>query len=330
MIPRVTTVSVMVPSWRRPADLARCLRAVAAQRVSPFEVVVGARADDAATADVVAAEAVRRSYPVILATTPEPGVVAAMTAALAHVRGDIVALTDDDAEPRPDWIERLDACFANPCVAAAGGRDWQPTERSDRTDVGRVQWFGRIVGHHHLGSGPARPVDVLKGANLAMRTSLVRAIGFDTRLRGHGAQMFWELALCLPLRRAGWTLVYDPAIAVDHHIAPRHDADQRHRGVFAAEPQTDAVHNETLALLEYFGAGGRVAFMLWALLLGTRNEPGLLQAPRLALRGETQVAAKVRATWAGRFLGWSAWLDSRAAGAAPGARAPSPPASCNP
>ncbi|HVZ48674.1 MAG TPA: glycosyltransferase [Gemmatimonadaceae bacterium] len=322
---RVTTISVIIPSWRRPSDLARCLRAVAAQRVPPFEVVVGARADDAATAEVVAAEAARRAYPVTIATTTAPGVIAAMSAALARVRGDIVALTDDDAEPRPDWIERLDAVFAHPRVGGVGGRDWQPAERGDRDDVGRVQWFGRVIGHHHLGAGPARPVDVLKGANAAFRTSLVRAVGFDARLRGAGAQMFWELALCLPLRRAGWTLIYDPAIAVDHHIAPRHDADQRHRGSFAAAPQVEAVHNETLALLEHLGAPGRVAFMAWGLGVGTRIEPGLAQVPRLLWRRDADVGAKVGATWAGRLAGWRAWRQARASASERAARIPRPP-----
>lgn len=319
---RVTTISVIVPSWRRPAELTRCLAALRAQRVAPFEVIVGARADDPETAAAAMATAERAPYPVAVATTPEAGVIAAMNAALTRCRGDVVALTDDDAAPRPDWIERLDACFADPVVAGAGGRDWQPTERGDQHDVGRVQWFGRVIGGHHLGAGPARPVDVLKGANFAVRTSLAKAIGFDTRLRGSGAQMFWELALCLALRRAGWTLIYDPAIAVDHHIAERHGADQRHRGQFAAGPQVDAVHNETLVLLEHLRGIHRLAFMAWALLVGTGIEPGLLQVPRLALRRDGAPLARLGATWAGRIAGWR---SHRMSGADAAVRVPRPP-----
>jgi GT2 family glycosyltransferase len=321
---RVATISVIVPSWRRPADLARCLRALAAQRVAPFEVIVGARAGDAETEVVVAAAAARASFPVRIEWTAEGGVIAAMNAALVHSRGDITALTDDDAEPRPDWIERLNDCFIIPFVGAAGGRDWQQKERGDRHDVGRVQWFGRVIGNHHLGAGPARPVDVLKGANLAVRTHLLKALRFDTRLKGGGAQMFWELALCLPLRRAGWTLIYDPAIAVDHHIAVRHDDDQRHRegGTFAAAAQRDAVHNETLVMLEHVDGARRVAYLVWAFLVGTRIEPGMLQVLRLIVTGERSVFAKWRATMAGRRDGWRTW---RTIGADAAARLSSPP-----
>jgi GT2 family glycosyltransferase len=256
-----TIVSVIVPSWRRVRSLERCLRAIAAQSRLPAEVVIGVRADDAESMRAVAALATVFPLQLRCATASEPGVVAAMNAALAACRTDaaIIAITDDDTEPRVDWIERLAACFAEPGVGGAGGRDWQPFERGDRAIVGKVQWFGRTIGNHHLGAGPARDVDILKGANCAYRAPLLRAVGFDTRLAGSGAQLYWELALCLPLRRAGWRLVYDPAIAVEHHVEPRDDGDQVHRGVFAPAPLSDATHNETLVLLENRGAAARTA-----------------------------------------------------------------------
>ena len=312
-LPRtLSTVSVLVPSWRRPDALERCLHALAAQTRAPIEVVVATRADDPGTTRVL--EAFGPSFPVPLrrASTATPGVIAAMNAALSECHGEIVALTDDDAEPRTDWL------------AGAGGRDWQPLERGNRETVGRVQWFGRVIGNHHLGAGPPRDVDVLKGVNCAFRAQLLRVLGFDLRLAGSGAQMFWELALCLPLRRAGWRLVYDPAIAVEHHIAPRHDDDQRHRGVFAAPPQADAVHNETLVLLEHQQGAARLAFAVWALLVGTRLEPGLAQLPRLILGGDRYALARWRATLDGRLRGWRRW---RAGAETASPLVPPPPAS---
>ncbi len=302
-------VSVIVPSWRRVASLERCLRAIAAQSLVPDEVVVGIRSDDQDSARAVASMAREYAAPLRCAFTADSGVVAAMNAALAACRPDsaIIALTDDDTEPQRDWLERLTACFDDPRVGGSGGRDWQPHERGDRSTVGKVQWFGRMIGNHHLGAGPARDVDVLKGANCAYRAPPLRASGFDTRLAGDGAQLFWELALCLPMRRAGWRLVYDPAIAVEHHIEPRSEGDQLHRGVFASAPLSDATHNETLVLLENLRGVSRAAFMLWALLVGTRHEPGLAQIPRLLLRGDAQAFARWCAALDGRMRGWSDW-----------------------
>jgi cellulose synthase/poly-beta-1,6-N-acetylglucosamine synthase-like glycosyltransferase len=201
----VTTISVLVPSWRRPDALERCLRALAAQTVAPLEIVVGLRDDDGESARCV--DRLRESLSVSLrrVTTHEPGVVASMNTALAACLGDIVALTDDDTEPHRDWLARIDRAFDDPRVGGVGGRDWQPNERGDRADVGRVQWFGRTIGNHHLGAGPARRVDVLKGANAAFRRRLLSPVGFDTRLAGSGAQMFWELAACLPTGARGGT-----------------------------------------------------------------------------------------------------------------------------
>ncbi len=324
---RTPVVSVIVPSWRRARSLERCLRALAAQSRVPSEVVVGLRADDAESARAV--ELLAQSFPALLrsATTTEPGVVAAMNAALAACRADcdIIALTDDDTEPRPDWLERLVACFADSYVGGAGGRDWQSLERGDRDVVGKVQWFGRTIGNHHLGAGAVRDVDVLKGANCAFRAPLLRTLGFDARLAGSGAQLFWELFVCLPIRRAGWRLVYDPAIAVEHHVEPRAEGDQLHRGTFAALPLSDGVHNETLALLEHRHVAGRAAFVAWAILVGTHHEPGLAQLPRLLLRGDRHAFARWNATLDGRLRGWKHWRAHETHGGVP-VRLPSPPA----
>jgi glycosyltransferase involved in cell wall biosynthesis len=296
-------LSVLVPSFRRPEALQRCLAALAAQSRAPDEVVVGVRRGDVATAAVVAA-ACAAGWPVRAATTAAPGVVAAMQAALDVATGDVIALTDDDSRPRAGWTEGLLACLAAaPDIGGAGGRDWQPFERGDAQRVGVVQWFGRVIGNHHLGAGAARSVDVLKGVNCAYRAPLLRAVGFDTRLRGAGAQQHWELGVCLPLRRAGWRLMYDPMIAVDHDVAPRHDADLLHRGIFAEAPLVDAVHNETVALTEGRGGVARTAFVLWAFLVGTGEAPGAAQLVRLLLQGDALAVRRWRATLAGRIAG---------------------------
>lgn len=302
MTPRV---SVLVPSYGRPDSLARCLAALGAQTRLPDEVVVGVRTGDDGTTAV--AEAARSAaLPVRVAKTASAGVVASMQAALDAATGDIVALTDDDARPHPAWIQGLLAHFeAAPDVGGVGGRDWQPYERGNARRVGEVQWFGRVIGNHHLGAGPARDVDVLKGVNCSFRTPLLRAVGFDARLRGAGAQQYWELAVCLPLRRAGWRLIYDPAVAVDHDVAPRLDTDHLHRGVFAEPPLADAVHNETMALLEGRHLAARLCFQVWAFLIGTGEEPGPVQCARRLLRGDSLAFRRWRATVAGRLAGAS-------------------------
>ncbi len=292
------TLSVLVPAYRRPAEVARCLRALAAQTRAPDEVIVIVRTDDAATEAAARAQVMPAATRLVVEPVDAPGVVAAMRAGLARATGEVIALTDDDAEPRADWCARLlDALAADTGLAGVGGRDWQPHERGDAREVGVVRWSGRVVGRHHLGAGPPRDVDVLKGVNCAFRAAPLRGVGFDARLRGEGAQVHWELATCLPLRRAGWRLRYDPAIAVEHHVAPREGEDQVHRGRFAAAPFADAAHNEALALREHLRGVRGLVHALWRAAIGATANPGLLAALRLRLQGHR---------WA-----WAAWAAAR-------------------
>jgi glycosyltransferase involved in cell wall biosynthesis/GT2 family glycosyltransferase len=307
------TISVVVPSIGRPAYLELCLRALAAQTLPPLEIVVGVRDHHAATARVIRELAPSLGVTLRSAPTSRSGQVASMTGALALCRGELVAITDDDAEPFPDWLERLADCFDDPRVGAAGGRDLQALETGSRTDVGRVQWFGRVIGQHHIGVGPPRPVDFLKGVNACFRAHLLRQGGFEPRTAGPGVQLGWELATCLPLRREGWLILYDPAIRVRHHIAPRRpeDPDQLHRGQFTPRPHADAVHNETLALLEYGTRFSRTVFMAYSVLVGTSGEPGLLQVPRLLARRQPAVFSRFFATLDGRRRGLARYLADR-------------------
>lgn len=301
---RATRLAVIVPSFRRPEMLARCLASLETQSRQPDMVVVGARRSDAETLQVIA-DARARGVSIASGVTESPGVVAAMQAALDAAPADlsIIALLDDDATAAPDYCARIEHAFAqDPTIGGFGGRDWQPWERGTAEPVGRIQWFGRVIGNHHLGAGPAREVDLLKGVCSAYRAGPLREIGFG-RLRGTGSQWGWELRVGLAMQARGWRLVYDPALRVEHHIAPRQVEDRYHRGFFDAAELHDAAANETAILLEFLPPWRRIAFLSWAFLVGTRHLPGLLQLPRLALTGAGLRWREFRAAMRGRVDG---------------------------
>jgi GT2 family glycosyltransferase len=270
-------VSVVIPTYRRPESLARCLDALERQQTVPDETLVVVRSGDEPSAQVVHA----RGGTVRLVTVERPGVVAAMNAGIDVSSGEVVALTDDDSAPHEDWLARLVATYeGDPRVGAVGGRDWiykqgRLWEGSAHT-VGTISWFGRITGNHHLGVGPARDVDVLKGVNLSVKGELLRSMRIDERLRGVGTEHHWELGLCLAVRRRGFRVVYDPSIAVDHYPQPRIDDSRQ----FSSIELRDATYNETLALLEHLPPGRRLAYLAWASAVGTSSTPGIGQAIR--------------------------------------------------
>ncbi|MBD2198015.1 MULTISPECIES: glycosyltransferase family 2 protein [Calothrix] len=297
--------TVLIPTYRRPLDLSRCLLALQAQTKPVDQVIVVVRDTDSQTWEFLAQSAY--NLPLQTVTVSVPGVVAALNAGLAVVEGDIVSITDDDAAPRPDWLEKINAHFlADSRIAGVGGRDWvhQGNRLLDesRQIVGKLQWFGRVIGNHHLGVGEPREVDVLKGVNMSFRQKATANLRFDERMRGTGAQVHFEMAFTLALKRAGWKLIYDPKVAVDHYPAQRFDEDQRHN--FNEIAFINLVHNETLVLLENLPPLRRLVFLIWAIFIGTRDSLGLIQWLRL-LPSQGQLAGKK--WWAslqGRWQGW--------------------------
>lgn len=241
----------------------------------------------------------------------QSGVVAALNAGLAAVEGDIVSITDDDAAPHPDWLERIAAYFTcDSRLGGLGGRDWihhgSKLEDESRPVVGQLQWFGRVIGNHHLGVGEPREVDILKGVNMSFRTQAIGQLRFDERMRGTGAQVHFEMAFTLALKRAGWKIIYDPNVAVDHYPAQRFDEDQRNN--FNEIAFINLVHNETLVLLEHLPIIRRIVFLFWAIFVGTCDSLGLVQWLRF-LPSQGQLAGKkLLASWRGRWQGYKQFV----------------------
>jgi GT2 family glycosyltransferase len=305
--------TVLIPTYRRPLDLSCCLLAIQAQTKPPTQVIVVVRDTDTETWELLSGFDYG-TLPLEIVTVSVPGVVAALNAGLAAVDGDIVSITDDDAAPHPTWLARISDRFHNDnAIGAVGGRDWiyqhSQLEDGSRKVVGKVQWFGRVIGNHHLGVGEVREVDVLKGVNMSFRCCAILPQGanlrFDQRMHGTGAQVHFELAFCLALKKLGWKLIYDPQIQVNHYPAQRFDEDRRlqfHQLAFI-----NAVHNETLGLLECFSPLQRLLFLIWAVLIGTRDALGLAQWLRLLPSEGSLATKKWFASMEGRWLGWCTW-----------------------
>jgi glycosyltransferase involved in cell wall biosynthesis len=271
-------VSVLVPTFRRPADLARCLSALQLQQRAPDEVVVVARPDDQATLTCLDDPAVKGALPLRVAIVDTPGQVAALNRGLDAATGDVIAITDDDAAPRPDWARRIETAFeSDPQLGALGGRDWVHENGGivdgTREPVGKVRPSGKIIGNHHLGAGGPREVDLLKGANMSYRRRAIGSIRFDSRLRGAGAQVHNDMAFSMSVKRAGWKLVYDPQVAVDHFPAERFDDDGRDTQTLQAI--RNSAYNLHLILREKLPPLRREAAWWWYAFVGTRVYPGV-------------------------------------------------------
>jgi GT2 family glycosyltransferase len=315
-------ISVVVATFRRLERLAACLDGIQSQTRLAEEVLVVTHADPESEGYVA-----RRAQGWTRLRSVDAGrarSVAAYNAGLRAATTPLVAYVDDDAVPAPDWLERIVTTFAaDERIAAVGGRDVilsegqrQEAYRLPRRppQVGRIRPYGRMTANHHIGTGPPQNVDVLKGVNMSFRRSAVRAYGFDERLRGPGAVVHAELSICLPLRRRGLRIVYDPAIVVMHYPAPRPAGD--HRTGVSARATSDAAHNEGLQLLEYFGPAKRVLFAAWSFLLGNTGSPGVAVLMRDVVRRKPEAVSRFFAAQHGRVAAWRTRRAPRAVFAA--------------
>lgn len=289
------TVTVLVPSYRRPEMLLRCLDGVLAGTRRPEQIVVVLRASDAESQEAIAAWRARRgrSAGVVEVTlADEPGQAQATNAGLTVARGDVICFIDDDTVPTKEWLERLLAHYVEAGVVGVGGRDLvyhgEAVSADPQPLVGRLTWYGRIIGNHHQPAcDGACEVAHLKGANMSFRREVVS--GFDTNIIG---AHLTDTDVSLSAGRHG-RLIYDPRAAVHHYPAPRTGGFNRQPEV-PKELRADA-HDVAYVMLKHLPRRRRAGFWLLALLIGQHHRYGLL---RMIVMLPMEGTVAVRRWWA--------------------------------
>jgi GT2 family glycosyltransferase len=204
--------TVVICTRDRPADLRMALDALVRLPDDGQEILI---VDNAPTTE--ATRELVACYPrVRYVRENRPGLDLARNRALREARYDLIAFTDDDAAPDPNWLRALLRNFDRPHVACVTGLT-MPSELETEAQ----EWFQRLGG---LGRGFKRTVfDSVRwnpleswvvgaGVNMAIRRDVVSIVGpFDERLdvgtptRGGGDTEFFSRVLA-----AGYQIVYDP------------------------------------------------------------------------------------------------------------------------
>ncbi len=199
-------VSVVVPTYRRPDLLARCLAALVAQDFTPneYEILVCDDAASAATRAQVESCAALLAAPAIryLAVHGNHGPAAARNTGWQAACAPIVAFTDDDCIPEPGWLQAGIAAMSAEVDALWGAVHVPLPERP--TDYERNE------------AGLERAGFVT--ANCFCRRAVLKRVGgFDERFT-----MAWreDSDLCFTLLEHGRTVVHAPAAVVVHPVRP--------------------------------------------------------------------------------------------------------------
>lgn len=273
-------ISVLIPTWKRPHKLKKCLDAILNQQLKPYEVLVSYRDDDLETVDLLSQLKTTHSFTPIL--VKESGVIYAENEMLKYAKGDIVAFIDDDGYAPINWLSRIDEYFSNDSeLVGIGGPDaivGGEHERFDKNIFGKVTWYGKTIGnHHHRGMGVHR-VDVLKGVNMAFLRNKMPFL--DEKLQSEqyeGNGCHWELDVCLTLGRES-KLLFDTSLELDH--------ESDHSEIKKLVNIRNNARNYTYIYFKHFGFMRRISYLLYCLFIGNSGQFGILKLLQLIIQNK--------------------------------------------
>jgi GT2 family glycosyltransferase len=312
------TASVLIPSFHRGPRLRTCLLSLAAQTVSPDEVIVVWQSDDTATRDLAESCRPEINFPLKVLHSPTAGVVPAENTGLDAATGEILLLIDDDAIAPPDWLARHLAFYeSDPRCGAVGGpainfHDGAAQPRRAVEPIGLLTWYGRHVGnmYDHVDawrSRPPRRVHHLVGYNMSLRRAAI------DRFEG-GLKSYWqlfEMDACLQVTANGFDVWFDFANVVEHHASssaykPGRDQDLDIR-IF------NFAFNEAFVLSKFSGGWRRPARLAYMILAGATRAPGMLACGYAILKHGRPAHEWMilRKTWRSRLAGWAAGRVAR-------------------
>lgn len=305
------TITVLIPTFKRPDKLQTCLDCISKQTRIAEEVIVVVRAEDQASIDVI--DSFKNKMPFLkMVYSYDVGVVAAENAGLKVISNDIVAFIDDDGYAPADWLLTIESFFVRyPTASAVGGSDIivsQPWTYHDFPveKVGLVSWYGKIYGNHHRkAKGEIRQVQVLKGVNMALKRNTFsfldeKLIGKDGNL-GNGSH--WELDLCLSILNKNGSIYFVPNLIVNHD-----SNHSNHNFVASAKSNT---HNLCYVMLKNLSFSRKVVFLIYATLVGNSQLPGLLKMIfEIVEKPEAQTLKICSARLVGFYLGIQTYMRS--------------------
>lgn len=220
------TCSVLICTHNRAPLLRGALEALARQRMpdgGSWEVVVVDNASADSTAEVVGQLSADFPVPLRYLYQPELGHSRSLNEGIAICTGDVVAFTDDDAEPDADWLRQLLAAFEQK------GADWAFGRVLPRWETRTPPaWFSeRFMGLFALLDYGPRPFVVVDagrpfyGVNCAAtRTALAELSGYreDFGPKGKGGGVGADIDIFQRSLEAGLRVVYAPEALVWHVI----------------------------------------------------------------------------------------------------------------
>ena len=203
--------SIVVPTYRRPDQLARCLSAIEALDFprDRFEVLVVDDGSPAPPIELVAS--LERSLDIHLVCAPHGGPAAARNTGARRARGRHLVFTDDDCAPHPDWLRAIDRWLSTSQEPLAiGGHT--VNRLADNIYATASQEIVDFL-YEYFGGHSAERRFFTTNNFVIPRAEFLMIGGFDEGFELAAAE---DRDLCERWRASGKALQYAPDVVVDH------------------------------------------------------------------------------------------------------------------
>ncbi len=204
--------SIIIPTFERPQQLARCLDALANQEYSSenYEVIVVNDGGQATLPPIVTQFQEKMALKLIKQQNAGPA--AARNAGAALATGRFLAFLDDDCVAAHDWLPNLARRFAAESSYAIGGQTINALPDNLYATASQML-VAYLYSYYHLKQDEATQPPFFASNNLALPTDVFQEIeGFNETLR-----CAEDRDLCDRWQYAGYRLRYAPEVRVSHY-----------------------------------------------------------------------------------------------------------------
>lgn len=206
------SISVVIPTYNHAADLRRCLELLFAQQYprEHYEVIVVDDGSIDASHDIFQEMERRSNRPALRCFSQQhAGPATARNRGIAEAANTIIAFTDDDCLPTPDWLETINQYFEqNPGLLCVGGVMYSPKK------------YIRPFAHH----APPKEIAIRYAAgfpgtnNVAYTKDILQKVGgFDESFRD--AFSTEDVDLYIRVKKHGKT-IFDRQFLMQHGARP--------------------------------------------------------------------------------------------------------------
>lgn len=206
------SVSVVIPCYNAERTILRTLKALDAQTVKGFEVIL---ADDGSKDGTVkAAKSFKpKNFKLVVIAENHAGPAAQRNRGAEKARGEILLFTDSDCVPDKGWVEEMVKPFSDENIVGVSG-----TYRTLNSDKLIARFEGCEIAKRHEKFAKQKYIDFIGSFSAGYRKDIFKKFGgFSSDFKRADAE---DPELSFKIAKAGYRMVFSSKAVVAHpHVA---------------------------------------------------------------------------------------------------------------